>query len=63
MAEMHEAFGRLKGRGVPSEKLVPPPPGILHDYQKKGVVGGAICMNVKTKEIGKLAHIGKSAGL
>jgi hypothetical protein len=32
---------------------LPPPPGILYGYQKKGVVGGAIRMDVKTKELRK----------
>lgn len=30
---------------------VPPPPGILHDYQKKWVTGGGFCMIIKTKGI------------
>jgi len=37
----------------PSLKRNPtPPPGVLYEYQKKGVARGGFCMNIKTKGIG-----------
>jgi hypothetical protein len=36
-------------------KRVPtPPPGLLHDYQNKGLAWEAVCKNMKTKELGKV---------
>jgi len=39
--------------------LDPHAPGNSDDYQKKGVAGGAICMNVKTKDLEKPASLGR----
>jgi len=36
------------------ERAGDPPPGNSDHYQNKGFAGGAMRMNVKTKEIGKL---------
>lgn len=30
---------------------VPPPPGNLHEYQNKGVAGGAVWMKMKRREL------------
>jgi len=41
--------------------LIPPPPSSLDGYQKKGVVGGAICMVIKTEGIENLGGVGNSS--
>ncbi len=41
-------FVSVDSRGD-AAKRAPPPPGILYDYQKKGVERGGFCMNIKTK--------------
>ena len=35
------------------ERRVPPPPGILYEYQKKGDTGEGLRMIIKTKGIGR----------
>jgi len=37
--------------------LVPPTPGNPDGYQKKGVAGGAICMNVKRQDLVELGSL------
>jgi hypothetical protein len=40
-----------KGEGDCGERCVPPPRGVLYEYQNKRVVGGGFCMNVKRKKL------------
>ena len=35
-------------------RRIPPPPGILYEYQNKGVAPGGFCMNLKGKELENL---------
>lgn len=34
-----------------------PPPGVLYEYQKKGLVGGGFWMNMKTKRLADTAEL------
>ncbi len=39
-------------------RRVPTPPGILHEYQKKGVVVRGVCKSIRIGELEKLAAAG-----